>query len=215
MNTTRHDTAAAPGLISLERLIFLIDGVFAITLTLLVLDLRPPELAGPGLAEGLKGMLPRLLVYLLAFYVIANQWTIHVRSFRLLGSADVTLIWLCLANLLFVTLLPASTALLGAYPLDPLAALCFSINNLLMSLSVSAVWTYVYCKRSRLAPDADPHGLSGHALVWLYVALGYLVAAPLGFISNYLAAFVWVAWPYLVTLLWFRAGRERKASRPA
>ena len=59
--------------INIERLIFLVDGIFAITLTLLVLDLRPPEAEASKLAESLLGMLPRLLVYLIAFYTIANH----------------------------------------------------------------------------------------------------------------------------------------------
>lgn len=64
--------------IGLDRLVFLIDGVFAITLTLLVLDLRPAAM--DDLRSDLMKMLPRLGVYLAAFYAIANGWVIHARS---------------------------------------------------------------------------------------------------------------------------------------
>ena len=126
------DTAlpAPPGLHSVGRLIFLIDGVFAITLTLLILDLRPPDVAAPYLASGLRNMLPRLAIYLLAFFTIANQWAVHFQSFHHVRYTNMTLVWLSLANLLFVTLLPASTALVGQFPYEPLAAASFSVNSL-------------------------------------------------------------------------------------
>jgi uncharacterized membrane protein len=81
-----HKDSAHSGFLSLDRLVFLINGVFAITLTLLVLDLRPPE--SGSLARGLMGMLPRLCVYLVAFYAIANEWVIHARTCRLIRRAD-------------------------------------------------------------------------------------------------------------------------------
>ncbi len=191
-------------LIPLDRLVVLIDGVFAITLTLLVLDLRPPQAADAGMAELLKAMLPRLVIYLISFFAIANQWAIHVRSFRVVQGADNTLVWLSLINLLFVTLLPASTALVGQFPLEPLAAACFSINSFLMSISIAAVWAYCYRHRDTLAPDTDPRRLSGIAQVWSWVSLGFLLALPVGWLSNFAALILWVFWPFLVTGWWYR-----------
>jgi uncharacterized membrane protein len=196
------------GLMSVGRLIFLIDGVFAITLTLLVLDLRPPEVAASALTSGLQSMLPRLAIYLLAFFTIANQWAIHFQSFRHVRYTDVTLVWLSLANLLFVTLLPASTAIVGRYPYEPLAAACFSVNSLLMSLSVMAIWSYVHRHRGTFAAETDPRVLRGIALVWLYVSLGLGVALVIGFFSTVAAFVVWVVWPWLVTFSWMRRRRS-------
>jgi uncharacterized membrane protein len=137
--------------IGLDRLVFLIDGVFVITLTLLVLDLRPAAM--DDLRSDLMKMLPRLGVYLAAFYAIANGWVIHARTFKLITQADTKLAWLSIANLLFVTLLPASTALVGRYPFEPLAAACFSANHFFMSISVAAVWAYVHKNRVSLANE--------------------------------------------------------------
>jgi uncharacterized membrane protein len=193
-------------IVNLDRLVFLIDGVFAITLTLLVLDLRPPETG--NLSHGLVRMLPRLAVYLVAFYAIANEWVIHARTFRTVTSADSTLAWLSIANLLFVTLLPATTALIGRYPFEPSAAACFSANHFFMSLSVAAVWSYVARKRKALAPHADPRLARGMASVWLYSSFGFLAAIPLGYLSTYVAGALWVFWPYLVTTWWFKVRRK-------
>jgi uncharacterized membrane protein len=196
------------GLINVDRLTFLIDGVFAIALTLLVLDLRPPEVANLALASGLINMLPRLAIYLLAFYTIANQWTVHFQSFRHVRYVDLTLVWLSLANLLFMTLLPASTALVGRYPFEPMAAACFSVNSLLMSLGVVGIWSYVYRQRARFAPEADPKILRGIAFVWLFVSIGLAVALLVSFFNTVVTYGIIVLWPLLVSSIW--AVRRRR-----
>jgi uncharacterized membrane protein len=191
--------------ISLDRLVFLIDGVFAITLTLLVLDLRPAAMG--DLRSGLVQMLPRLGVYLAAFYAIANGWVIHARTFKLITQADTKLAWLSIGNLLFVTLLPASTALVGRYPFEPLAAACFSANHFFMSISVAAVWAYVHKKRVSLANEIGSPVLRKMATVWFYSSLGFIAAIPLGYVSTYISLAFWVLWPYLVTTWWLHRRR--------
>ncbi len=194
--------AAPPGLIGVERLIFLTDGVFAIALTLLVLDLRPPEVAAAELSAGLQGMLPRLAIYLIAFFTIANQWTIHFQSFRYVRYTNTTLVWLCLANLLFVTLLPASTSVVGRFPYEPLAAACFLANSFFMSTSVAAIWAYVYRHRESFAPGAHPKILRGITLVWVTASLGIGVALGISFINTISAFVIVIVWPWLVTFVW-------------
>src|SRR5574339_443090 len=90
-----------------ERLIFLVDGVFAITMTLLVLELRPPEFGTSSLQDSLMAMLPRLYIYLIAFYSIANHWVVHQRMFRHITQIDTTMLWLTILGLLFITLILA------------------------------------------------------------------------------------------------------------
>ena len=195
-------TSPHTGLINVERLVFLIDGVFAITLTLLVLDLRPPEVANSDLSTGLASMLPRLAIYLLAFYTIANQWIVNFQSFRHVRYVDLPLVWLSLANLLFVTLLPASTALVGKFPYETLAAACFCVNSLLMSLSVVGIWSYVYRQREKFAPEAEPVILRGIAYVWLFVSLGLAVALGVSFFNTVVAYIIIVLWPLVVSTTW-------------
>jgi uncharacterized membrane protein len=59
--------------VNLERLTFLVDGVFAITMTLLVLELRLPESNTSRLSKSLLAMVPRLYIYFIAFYSIEND----------------------------------------------------------------------------------------------------------------------------------------------
>ncbi len=206
-NKKKITTSSRTFLLSPERLMFLIDGVFAITLTLLVLDLRLPEALEGGLAAGLKAMLPRLGIYLIAFYTIANHWVLQYVTFRHVRKVNNTLVWLALLLLLFITLLPASTAIVGASPFAPLALLCFSVNSFFLSLAAGLFWSYVYRQHDSLADDDDPRRLSILAAAWFIISAGFLAAIPIAYLNVYPTYLIWIFWPYLVST-W--AGRYRK-----
>jgi uncharacterized membrane protein len=198
MKNHKRSVNAMTNFINLERLIFLVDGVFAITLTLLVLDLRPPEAETSKLADGLLGMLPRLLVYLIAFYTIANHWIIHQRTFRHITDVDTTMLWLTLVSLLLITLIPASTALIGHYPDQSLAVACFSANSFLHALTNWIFWAYVQKNQKRFANSSDPRILGITSQVWFIITLGWFASVFFSFVNIYVAYISWILWPNLV-----------------
>jgi uncharacterized membrane protein len=194
-----------------ERLIFLVDGVFAITMTLLVLELRPPELDTSNLKDSLLAMLPRLSIYLIAFYSIANHWVVHQRMFRHITDMDTTMLWLTILSLLFITLIPAATAIVGRFPGEELAVACFSANSFLQAVSVWMFWAYVVKNQKQFAGNSEPRLLAITSQVWLIIAIGWLVAIPLGLINVYVAYAAWILWPNLVGT-W--ANRKRRSLYP-
>lgn len=187
--------------VNLERLTFLVDGVFAITITLLVLELRLPEEGMTQLVNGLLGMLPRLFIYFIAFYSLANHWVVHQRMFRHITDADSVVLWLTLLGLLFITLIPATTALVGRFPGEKLAVACFSANSFLHALTNWIFWAYVVKKQERFAVYSDPRLLAITAQVWLVISVGWLISIPLGYVNVNAAYVTWVAWPNLVAVL--------------
>jgi uncharacterized membrane protein len=191
-------------LLELDRLVFLIDGVFAITLTLLVLDLKLPVGSTGSLAVELRELLPRLAIYLFAFTVIANQWSIHHMSFRLVYHADNNLVLLSLVNLLFITLIPASASIVGGHPFEPGAAAIFTVNLLLLCLSAWAVWAYVAANSHLLAENTDVRVLKGIGKVWLFVSVGFVLSLIAGQFSVILEYALWVLWSPLVSIWWAR-----------
>jgi uncharacterized membrane protein len=194
--------------VNLERLTFLFDGVYAITITLLVLELRPPEEGMSQLLDGLLGMLPRLFIYFIAFYSLANHWVVHQRMFRHITDADSVMLWLALLGLLFITLIPATTALVGRFPGEKLAVACFSANSFLHALTNWIFWVYVVKKQEQFATCSDPHLLAITAQVWLIISVGWLISIPLGYLNVNAAYVTWVAWPNLVAV-WAKYKRQR------
>lgn len=113
--STFHREASA----DLRRVIGLSDGIFAFALTLLALDLRLPDIPNLTVEVGLAGLLPKLLIFLISFLIIGNQWDVHQRTFLHIARADAKFSLLNLLSLLFVIILPAAAAVLGRFPPSP------------------------------------------------------------------------------------------------
>lgn len=186
--------------VNLERLTFLVDGVFAITITLLVLELRLPEEGTSDLSEGLLRLLPRLYIYFIAFYSIANHWVVHQRMFRHITQADTTMLWLTILGLLFITLIPATTAIVGRYPSEKLAMACFSVNSGLQALTTSIFWSYVSKRQKEFARESDPRLLAVTSQIWMSISVGWIASILLGYINVFAAYVSWVLLPNLVAI---------------
>ena len=208
MQRTRTTSGDSTHYVNFERLIFLVDGVFAITITLLVLELRPPEDGLQSLAQGLLEMLPRLYIYLIAFYSIANHWVVHQRMFRHITGADTIMLWLTLLGLLFITLIPATTAIVGRFPSEGLAVAIFSVNSFFQALVNYLFWGYVLKRHNQFAARSDPQLLEITAQVWLVISTGWLISTLLGFLNVNVAYAAWIIWPNLVGV-WGNAKRRK------
>ncbi|MBE0671024.1 MAG: DUF1211 domain-containing protein [Anaerolineales bacterium] len=194
--------------VNLERLTFLVDGVFAITITLLVLELRLPESNNANLAENLLAMLPRLYIYFIAFYSIANHWVVHQRMFRHITNVDTTMLWLTILGLLFITLIPAATAIIGRFPGEKLAVACFSANSFFQALSNWGFWAYVVKKHKLYAAQSDPRLLAITSQVWLIISAGWFLSIFLGYVNVYVAYASWILLPNLVGIWGSRRRRQ-------
>jgi uncharacterized membrane protein len=105
---------------SIERLTALSDGLFAVAMTLLVLDLRVPVLAAGlssehGLWAALLKLGPSFAAYLLSFTLLGTFWLAQHTLLGILGRCDRTLTWINVGFLFVVSLLPFSAALLAHY----------------------------------------------------------------------------------------------------
>ncbi|HEX3925216.1 MAG TPA: TMEM175 family protein [Streptosporangiaceae bacterium] len=155
------DAAAAKrdDLPSVDRLLTLSDGVVAIALTLLVLQLTvPSKLANPQSASDLAAQLghdaDQLISYVISFYVIAHFWLIHHRVFRQLSGQQEGLAWWNFAFLFTITIMPFTSALLGQYASNPLAVGIFALNLLVASLATQATLD-LGRRRGLLTADSD------------------------------------------------------------
>jgi uncharacterized membrane protein len=112
-----------------DRIAALTDGIFAVAMTLLVLDLRVPEGKGTGqLAAHLQVLVGRFDDYIISFVVLCVFWLSHHRLLSRLRGVDPTFLWLNFLFVLFITFVPAVTALVGDYPHAPLAALIYGAD---------------------------------------------------------------------------------------
>jgi uncharacterized membrane protein len=107
------------------------DGVFAIVITLLVLEIKVPSLAGPpsdaALVAALIGELPVVASCAASFFIIAIFWVSHHQFWQSLRHADWPLLWLNNLLLLFVVFIPIPTWMIGTYPTLRTPAVTFGV----------------------------------------------------------------------------------------
>jgi len=175
------------------RILALSDGVFAIAITLLILEISVPATTGDaGLTKALLQLWPQYLAYVLSFLVIARFWVTHHVAFRLIGGYDAALVWLNLLLLMFVAFLPFPTAVLGEHNGSPAATVLYAAAVVLAGTASAAYWWYASGRGRLLRPDV------GHARIRAIRARG--LASPVFFaLTLPIAAFV----PYAAEALWF------------
>jgi uncharacterized membrane protein len=117
----------------LERLILFTDAVFAIAITLLIIEIKVPELheahSEGEVLHSLLRLIPKFMGFFVAFFVIAIYWVAHHRIFHFVYQYDSKLIWLNIFFLLSIVLMPFTSAFQGEYPLlkTPWILYCISV----------------------------------------------------------------------------------------
>jgi uncharacterized membrane protein len=196
---------------NLSRLEALGDAIFAFALTLLALDLRLPEIKPEALASGILALLPKLLVFVFTFLVIAQEWDVHQRTMLHIDHADGIFVWLYLLSLMFVVLMPASADILGRFPLQPLALTFFGTNTTLLCLASWAMWQYASHGKRLLGDEIGPFAVKLVSRLWLYPPLIIIVTMPLAYVSVYPVYAVWFLMPvlsYSYSILAFRRNQK-------
>jgi uncharacterized membrane protein len=155
MSTDPASTEPRDDLPGVERLLTLTDGVVAIAITLLVLQLNvppPAQLVHPDspseLAKALGNGADQLISYVISFYVIAQFWLVHHRVFRRIAGQREGLAWWNFAFLFTITVMPFTSDLLGKYASNPLAIDIFAAN--LLAATVATQLTVVFVRRNNL-----------------------------------------------------------------
>lgn len=132
----------------LERLIMLSDGVFAIAITLLALEIRPPEGWDRTFMGLLQGAWRELLAYVLSFFVIAIYWATHRRTFQRFHRSDPGLTALNFVLLALITLLPFGSRLLaeGGPTGQPVMIYFFLVAAIGVSSALMFAWAAFVAK---------------------------------------------------------------------
>jgi TMEM175 potassium channel family protein len=122
------------------------DGVFAIAITLLIVEIKVPQNVSPGgLSRALLNLWPSYLAFLTSFCTIGMMWVNHHRLFTMIRSADETLIAINLLLLLAIAWVPFPTAVLAAYlnrSDQRVAAVLYSGTFLVIAIIFNLLWWY-------------------------------------------------------------------------
>ena len=191
------------GLYAPERLLMLVDGVFAISMTLLVLDVRIPEDVpdtAEAFGEALGPLLGRLGVFVAAFVITSRFWLVSHRQMSVLLAVDHGVAQRTILFLAGITSLPVATGVLFRFGDRP-GAVAFAAAVLAVTGATSArLWWYVSSPRRPLA-EVDEDTRRETMVRMILVVVVYLLAIPAAYlVPRGAVAYVPLVWFVLVVV---------------
>jgi uncharacterized membrane protein len=182
---TRHHTDT-------QRLEAFSDGVFAIAITLLVLEIGVPHLeGGEGLGSALRGLWPSYFGYAVSFITVGIMWANHHHMFRDIERVDHTLLVLNLLLLLCISFVPFPTAVIAEYLDQPAhrseATLLYGIALTLTAVFFNALWLYASRQGRLIDEHVTAARVRSRTLRYLPGPVLYGATIPLAFVSPWAA----------------------------
>jgi uncharacterized membrane protein len=170
---------------SKNRMESLTDGIFATVMTILILSLIVPIITGSDisgqLTSAIFSLFPSIVIYIFSFTVLLVMWIGHNNIFRYMHAVNPKLLWINGLFLLFIGIVPLSTALLGRYPLQQATIFFYAINFLILAVIFKLF--YRYTKKSHAT---DSVLARTYRSSWLSFAL-YIGAIIFSFVNPYLS----------------------------
>ena len=195
-----------------SRVLALSDGVFAIILTLLVLDLHLPQLTkGQSLGAALRQVRPSLVAFVISFVLAGMYWVGHRDLFGLVRRTDRGLVWLNLLYLLPLCLLPYGALLLGRFDREPVALRLYGLVLVAIAGMRLVVWWYVTARPHLLWQRPDGRQRRAGLALAGFPGLAYLLAILLAGVAPGVSLGVYAGLPvlYFVSITVLRGSRRR------
>jgi len=170
--------------ISNRRIETLIDGVFAIALTLLVLEIKIPHaVSNLKLTDSLIALTPKIFAYFLSFFILGIFWFGHQMIAHYVLRSDRTHIFLNLLFLMFISLIPFSAALLGENLHHQVATTVYGINLFISGLIQYLHWEYMSSRNRLIDPELDRRIVRSVQKTFLTIPLIYGLGVATSFVS--------------------------------
>ena len=196
-----------------DRVVALSDGVFAIIITILVLEIAVPEnLSERSLLESLEDLRPTFVAWVISFLLTGMYWLAHRDLFALVRVVNRDLVWLNLLFLLPVSLIPFAASVLGSYPDAPVTMHLYGVVMIAATLMRFVLYRYVIRRPKLLWPEVSTDRARLRVVITLAPIIVYLVAMGVAGASTTVSAVLFLSVPalyfILVTLL-----REHPSTR--
>ncbi len=163
------------------------DGVFAIVITLLILDIRFPEVDYSQFWETLASVLPRILAYVMSFIIIGLYWVVHHNSMHAIKKTDRGFLWLNILLLLCVSFIPFPTSLLGRYPFQAGPIIVYGLTLITCNVVGVIMVFYVYYHPHLAVTEFSKQYMRSHIPNYIIINGAYLgailLANPLPLLS--------------------------------
>jgi len=200
-------------MITTRRLEALTDGIFAFSMTLLVIFIETPKahhLFDPQqLQLYLVEQYPQFISYLITFVLLANFWIIHHNISRFITKTNYLNLWLNIIFMLFIVLLPFTSMILGDYPQAWGSIFLFISNLFCICSTLLGIWVYASHNRKLIRSDIDQKQIT---LMTYHLSIGVFfsfLSIILSFFNTSASLYVYLCIP--VSLLFYKLMNQKKS----
>lgn len=180
----------------IERIALFSDAVFAIAITLLIIEIKVPELHSPAISDQelwleLVHLLPKFIGFIVSFFVVGLYWLAHHRIFKYVTAVNHTLLWNNLLFLLPIVIMPFSTAFFSEYYIGtlklPLAV--YTLTICLSGIFNFRLWRIIANPKNKISHHVDKIIVNYNSARALTIPFMFFVT----FLFSYL-----ISWSYLI-----------------
>ena len=192
----------------LERLILFSDAVFAIAITLLVIEIKIPEIHEKPVTENavlhkLAELIPKFVGFLVSFLLIGQYWIVHHRMFSFVINFTDRLIWLNILFLFAIALMPFSTGFYSEYVLRGVVTpvIFYTANIALLGLANFLMWRYLSNQKNNLTENLTPALARYFSLRALTVPTIFVIFSFVYLYKPMIAFFIPMLIPFILRLI--------------
>ena len=192
----------------LERLILFSDAVFAIAITLLVIEIKIPEIHEKPVTENavlhkLAELIPKFVGFLVSFLLIGQYWIVHHRMFSFVINFTDRLIWLNILFLFAIALMPFSTGFYSEYVLRGVVTpvIFYTANITLLGLANFLMWRYLSNQKNNLTENLTPALAKYFSLRALTVPTIFVIFSFVYLYNPTIAFFIPMLIPFIMRLI--------------
>ena len=185
-----------------HRIEALSDGIFAIAMTLLILDVKIPKIAEASLTPGLLqhvllGLWPKFLTFAVSFVILGLFWIAHHGYSHFLTKTDRYFLWINLLFLTVVVFVPFSTNFLGDYPRHRASAMLYGCNIMMLGVMLHWQWEYATTKSRLVGSHMEPQFVRQGKMRIRMGILANLVAVLLALVNPLFSLALYILFPFV------------------
>jgi len=192
----------------LERLILFSDAVFAIAITLLVIEIKIPEIHEKPVTDNavlhkLRELIPKFAGFLVSFFLIGQYWIVHHRMFSFVINFTDRLIWLNILFLFAIALMPFSTGFYSEYVLRGVVTpvIFYTANIALLGLANFLMWRYLSNQKNNLTENLTPALAKYFSLRALTVPVIFVIFSFVYLYKPMIAFFIPILIPFIMRII--------------
>lgn len=185
------------------RIEALADGIFAVAMTLLILDIKVPIVdhsVAIELPRKLLELWPKCLSYVISFIMLGIYWVGHHNQFHLIRRTDRALLWINILFLMTISFIPFATALLSKYLTQRIAVIIYGLNLIVVGLMLYWHWWYATHEHRLVDDDLNPLIIGLAAKRILIEPTVFLIAVAISFFSTTASLVIYMLAPLVYVL---------------